>query len=110
MSKLKTKGHLWIENNKVHLIGPGRKELLEAVHDYGSITLAAKKMKMSYRHAWEMINDMNKNSARPIVVKNPGGINGGGSSITDEGKKLIAEFIKISREFEKFKFQLNKKI
>ncbi len=102
MLKLKIKGHIWIENSKGHLIGPGRKKLLEAVHDCGSIKLAAKKMEMSYRHAWEMINDMNKNSAKPIVIKNPGGLNGGGSSITKEGKKLISDYIKISKEFEKF--------
>jgi molybdate transport system regulatory protein len=110
MVNLKIKGHIWIETNQGHLIGPGRKKLLEAIRDCGSITLAAKSMKMSYRHAWEMINEMNTISNLPLVEKNTGGINGGGSTLTPEGEKLIAEYNKLNLAFENFKSQENKSI
>jgi molybdate transport system regulatory protein len=110
MSTLKIKGHIWIENSKGHLIGPGRKELLEAIRDNGSIKLAARAMKMSYRHAWEIINELNRISIKPIVIKNTGGKNGGGAVVTKEGENLIATYEKLNKEFENFKLQINKAI
>ena len=107
MARLKIKGHIWIATEQGHIIGPGRKKLLEAIRDCGSITLAAKSMKMSYRHAWEMINEMNSVSNLPLVEKNTGGVNGGGSKLTPEGEKLIAEFEKLNSAFENFKLQIN---
>lgn len=107
MAGIKIKGHIWIETEQGHIIGPGRKKLLEAVRNFGSITLAAKSMKMSYRHAWEMINEMNTVSNLPLVEKNTGGVNGGGSSLTPEGEKLIAEYDKLNSAFENFKSQVN---
>ena len=110
MTALKLKGHIWIENSKGHLIGPGRKELLEAVRDNGSIKSAAKAMKMSYRHAWEMINEINTISAKPIVIKNAGGKSGGGAVVTKEGEALIDSYKKLNAAFEKFKSQMNQTI
>lgn len=110
MSALKIKGHIWIENKKGHLIGPGRKELLEAIRDNGSIKLAAKSMRMSYRHAWEMINQLNHVSAKPMVIKIAGGASGGGTVITKEGAALIILYKKLEAAFEKFKTQMNKTI
>lgn len=110
MSVLKLKGHIWIENSNGHLIGPGRKELLEAIRDNGSIKLAAKSMKMSYRHAWEMINEINTVSPKPIVIKNAGGKSGGGAVVTSEGEALIALYKKLNAAFEKFKSQMNQLI
>lgn len=107
MASLKIKGHIWIETEQGHLIGPGRKKLLEALRDCGSITLAAKSMKMSYRHAWEMINELNAISNLTLVVKNTGGLNGGGSTLTPEGEKLIAGCETLNSAFENFKSQVN---
>ena len=108
MASVKIKGHIWIESHKGHLIGPGRKALIEAIRDNGSIKLAAQIMNMSYRHAWEMVNEMNKNAAKPIVKKNIGGSNGGGSYITKEGEKLIADYEKLNKAFVQFKLEMNK--
>jgi molybdate transport system regulatory protein len=110
MSLLNIKGHIWIENKEGHVIGHGRKKLLESIRDTGSIKSAAKAMKMSYRHAWEMANTMNKISERPLIEKIAGGANGGGTRLTEEGERLIATYEKLFNEFEKFKKQLNKTI
>ena len=107
MSAFKVKGRIWIENSKGQVIGPGRNELLEAIRDNGSIKLAANAMKMSYRHAWEMVNEINTVSDKPIIIKNAGGASGGGTILTKEGEALIASYKKLSAAFEKFKSQMN---
>ncbi|MEP7196131.1 MAG: molybdenum transporter [Saprospiraceae bacterium] len=108
IGNIKIRGHIWIENANGHLIGPGRKALLESIRNNGSIKLAAKELKMSYRHAWEMINEMNKTAPRPIVSKIVGGQNGGGTTINKDGEKLIDAFNKLQKAFEKFKKDMNK--
>ena len=62
------------------------------IDDKLSINAAAKELKMSYRKAWMLINDMNQMTEKPIVVTNIGGIDGGGTQLTDYGKKLIENF------------------
>lgn len=67
-------------------------------------------MKMSYRHAWEMANNMSKCYAKPLFKKTAGGVNGGGTRLTTEGQKLITMYEILFKEFEKFKNELNKTI
>jgi molybdate transport system regulatory protein len=110
MEKLIIKGHLSIENSKGHLMGLGKKELLEKIRATGSIKAAASEMKISYRHAWEMIKKMNAISDAPLVIKNAGGSSGGGTVVTEEGEKLIASYIKLNKAFEEFKLQISKTI
>jgi molybdate transport system regulatory protein len=110
MSSLRIKGSIWIENNKGNVFGPGKKELLEAIRDTGSIKAAAKAMKMSYRHAWEMANSANKISVRPLIKKSTGGASGGGTRLTREGERLILMYEELFAEFVKFKQQQNKNI
>jgi molybdate transport system regulatory protein len=110
MENLIIKGHLSIENSNGHLMGSGKKELLEKIKETGSIKAAATEMQISYRHAWEMIKKMNAISAVPLVIKNTGGSSGGGSIVTKEGEELIACYIKLNAAFEDFKKQICKTI
>jgi len=110
MENIIIKGHLSIENSKGHLMGLGKKELLEKIRETGSIKAAAIEMKISYRHAWEMIKKMNAISDAPLVIKNAGGSSGGGTVVTEEGEKLIACYIKLNVAFEEFKEQICKTI
>ena len=107
---LEFKAHFWIEYHKGQVIGPGKKRLLEEIEKTGSIKSAAKAMKMSYRHAWEMTNTMNRNNAKPVVEKVTGGIKGGGTQLTKEGKKLIKVYEKAFKQFEVFKIRINKSL
>ncbi|QBN20575.1 LysR family transcriptional regulator [Flavobacterium nackdongense] len=91
-------------------MGMGKKELLEKIRETGSIKAAATEMKISYRHAWEMIKKMNAIADAPLVVKNTGGSSGGGTVVTKEGEELIACYIKLNAAFEAFKTQICKTI
>ena len=85
-------GRIWITGNNGHFAGAGRVRLLELIHSLGSISAAAREMKMSYRQAWQMVQDMNARSAEPLVDKVMGGKGGGGARITDAGERLIKAY------------------
>ena len=88
------KGRIWIENNGETFLGFGRVVLLERVHEHGSISKAARSMKMSYKHAWDLIDSMNRQADKPLVATTKGGKGGGGggASLTEAGEKAIRDF------------------
>lgn len=82
--------HIHLEGD--HSIGPGKVELLEQVRAHGSISAAARAMGMAYRHAWEMIDDLNQAFGRPAVETASGGPSGGGARLTKFGEELVRRF------------------
>lgn len=80
-------------------VNPRRIALLEAISKSGSISAAAKQLGMSYRSAWDAVNDMNNLWDSPLVLKTPGGARGGGTLVTPEGHDLIARFKLIQQEY-----------
>ncbi len=104
------RGRIWIESNNEAFLGSGRVELLEKVKEYGSISKAAKAMKMSYRQAWELIDSMNSKAKNPLVIKQSGGKNGGGASITEAGEEAISTFKNLREEMFQFLEMKNKNL
>ncbi len=88
-------GNIWIKKNNRNFIGRGRVELLQNIQLHGSISKAAKQMKMSYKAAWDSVDIMNKLSNKPLVTKVTGGKGGGGTVITSHAKELIQAFLEI---------------
>lgn len=76
--------------------------LLERIREYGSITKAARSMDMSYRHAWELIDSMNRQAPKPFVETAAGGKGGGGTRVTEAGEKAIILFWKFYEDFQEF--------
>lgn len=70
-------------------LGPAQVRLLKQVLRDGSIHAAAKNLKMSYQHAWHMLDRLNQLSPLPILIRQKGGRDGGGCSISAFGQKLI---------------------
>lgn len=95
-------GRIWIDGEEGTFLGYGRIVLLERIREHGSISKAAKSMSMSYRHAWELVESMNRQAARPLVELATGGRGGGGAVITEEGAKAIELFWKIYADFQGF--------
>jgi molybdate transport system regulatory protein len=95
-------GSLWIECNGKKFFGPGPVELLERIHETGSISQAAKQMEMSYKKAWEIITTLNTNAVQPFVITQAGGSSGGGSTISDEAKTMITWYRKVRKNFSIF--------
>ncbi len=84
------KSNIWFENDNNGFFGKGRIELLEQIDRNGSISAAAKAMKMSYKAAWDAVNEMNNLSETAIVQREAGGKGGGGTVLTEKGRSTIA--------------------
>ncbi len=85
-----------------------RIELLIAIKQFGSINKAAKEVPMSYKGAWEAIEDMNNLSSTPIVVRETGGTGGGGTTLTEYGENLLNTYLLLKEEQKKFIENLNR--
>ncbi|QOR62229.1 TOBE domain-containing protein [Sulfurovum sp. ST-21] len=79
-----------------------RIELLYAIEKHGSISKAAKAVPMSYKSAWEAVDAMNNLSEEPIVQRETGGKNGGGTTITPYGMKLLETYRVLKEEHDRF--------
>lgn len=78
-----------------HEISNRRMKLLEAVHQTGSISGAAKAIGMTYKAAWDAIDAINNRAAKPVVVSQHGGAGGGGAVLSEYGEELITAFSKL---------------
>ena len=83
---------LRISKGQATAMGPGKADLLDAIHAFGSISAAAKKMKMSYRRAWELVDVMNNCFNEPLVVSSTGGQHGGGAQLTEFGHLILKAY------------------
>jgi len=104
------RGHVWIDGTEGTFIGYGRVILLERIREYGSITKAAKSMKMSYKHAWDLIDSMNRQAPKPFIETSTGGRGGGGTRLTEDGEKAIKMFWEFHAAFQVFVVQQEKDI
>lgn len=68
---------------------PRRIALLKQIEHTGSISQGAKLASISYKSAWDAINEMNQLSEQPLVDRATGGKGGGGAVVTHYGKRLI---------------------
>lgn len=73
-------------------LGPGKIKLLELIRDGGSISGAARAMKMSYRSAWLLVDSMNALFRKPVVSTTLGGRGGGAAVLTEFGAEVIRRF------------------
>jgi molybdate transport system regulatory protein len=73
-------------------LGPGKVALLEAVERTGSISAAGRATGMSYRRAWLLLDDLNRAFQTPVTTAAAGGVRGGGATVTDFGRALVAAY------------------
>lgn len=81
-------------------LGPGKADLLDAIAETGSISAAARRMDMSYRRAWILVDTMNACFASPLVTTARGGADGGGAALTHTGRTVLAMYRALSRTAE----------
>jgi molybdate transport system regulatory protein len=81
-------------------LGPGKIELLETIRTEQSILSAARKMGMSYRRAWLLVDELDRMFNQRVVETFPGR-RGRGTEITPFGEKLIALYRGIERDSAK---------
>lgn len=82
-------------------IGPGKILLLEMIRQHGSISAAGRAMGLPYRHAWELVEQLNSTFLEPVVACQTGGRRGGGAALTEFGSKLLERLIALRRDAER---------
>jgi molybdate transport system regulatory protein len=73
-------------------IGPGKIQLLEHIQATGSISGAGRAMDMSYKRAWDLVDELNRICGQAAVQRQTGGRNGGGALLTPFGTSLVARY------------------
>ena len=79
-------------------IGPGKIQLLENIRECGSISAAGRAMDMSYKRAWDLVDEINRICRQSAVEPQTGGKNGGGAVLTPFGISLVKRYRKIERD------------
>lgn len=96
------RARFWLTNSTGSYVGIGRMTLLENIHKTGSINQAAKSMKMSYKKAWKLVDEMNQLLNKPLVLKEQGGKAGGGTVLTQHGIWVLEQFHGIEQRLQQF--------
>lgn len=73
-------------------IGPGKAEILEGIRETGSIAAAGRRMSMSYKRAWLLVDTMNGCFREPLVETSRGGRSQGGARLTETGETVLAHY------------------
>jgi len=102
--------HISIKKDGVCFLNPLKIELLKVIKSEGSLNSAAKFLKISYQHAWDLINEINSSAPEPLVTKRRGGANGGGAVVTTYGERIIKEYDSILKQVNKTVDQVNVEI
>jgi molybdate transport system regulatory protein len=92
---MESRFRLRIGADPVLALGPGKVALLEAIAETGSISAAGRKLGMSYRRAWLLVDALNRTFAQPVITTATGGREGGGTALTPTGLEVVRRYRKI---------------
>jgi molybdate transport system regulatory protein len=90
--------HLRVVLGSEVVVGPGKAELLEGIAETGSIAAAGRRMGMSYKRAWMLVEAMNTMFAAPLVDAAKGGAGGGGAALTPLGSRILAAYRRLEAQ------------
>jgi molybdate transport system regulatory protein len=82
-------------------VGPGKIALLEYIGATGSLSEAARRLKMSYRRAWLLLEDLNTSFQQPVAEMSVGGRGGGGALLTPFGTELVSAYRSLESQIRK---------
>ena len=89
-SPLDKKTRFRVEIKHAVAIGPGKADVLQFIAETGSLAQAGRRMGMSYQRVWTLVAAMNADFIEPLVLKQHGGVAGGGAQLTPTGKRVLS--------------------
>lgn len=101
-------GQLWLNAGEQRFASHGRMRLLTAIAETGSISAAARSIRMSYKAAWDAVDQMNNLAGEALVKRSAGGKGGGATRLTPAGAKLIRDFQTLDALHQDFVQRLNR--
>jgi molybdate transport system regulatory protein len=91
VNTMKTRTKLWLTEGGKPLIGEGKAILLKTIDEEKSLNKARKKLNISYKHAWQMLKNIEESAGKPVVKSVRGGKEQG-TFLTDYAKEVLAEY------------------
>ena len=104
---LEVECHISIIKEGVSFLNPLKVQLLKEIRKNGSLSGAAKNMKISYQYAWTLVEEMNRIAPYSLFLKQRGGAHGGGTAISDYGEQILMEYLMIQAKIKKLVDQIN---
>ena len=83
--------HLRVGLSDSFYMGPGRADLMQLIAVTGSISEAAKRMGMSYKRAWGLVQALNEGFGALLIETARGGKEQG-ASLTDVGREVLERY------------------
>jgi len=100
-SNLKLNYKIWLENDKNQgVLGDGKWQLLKAIQETGSLKTAIEKLELSYRKTWNNLRQIEDLLGFPILETSRGGTEGGNTTLTLEGERIVKAFDHFHSEFD----------
>ena len=84
--------HLRVKFSDGFYMGPGRADLMQGIAETGSISQAGKRMDMSYKRAWSLVQALNEGFGAPLVEASRGGAAQGGAHLTADGQFVLKSY------------------
>ena len=81
-----------LDKNQQRFFGDGPCRLLRLVEETGSLRAAALSMSMAYTKALKLIRNAETALGYPLITRATGGRDGGGSTLTTEGKEWLQRY------------------
>ncbi len=98
---LKLNYKLWIETDShISILGEGKWRLLKAIKETGSLKAAVESLGLTYRQTWDNLKKIEVKLGFPIIEKTRGGAEGGQTTLSPQGEKIVEFFDKVYHEFE----------
>ena len=101
-TEMRVRSRIWLLAGGQRVFGSGLARLLDGIEHLGSLSEAAKTTKISYRQAWDLIREAETGLGRRLVIPHTGGAGGGGSALSEDGRRLLQVFDTLSREIADF--------
>ncbi len=109
---------IWLSTeDEQGILGDGKWQILKAIEKHGSLKAATKSLGITYRRTWGDLKKIEEMLGFAILEKERGGREGGKSTLTLEGRRLVNAFDDFHKKvdafvgtaFSEFREQLNSK-
>ncbi len=106
----KIEGEIWFNDDGVVRLAIDQFNLLQAIRETGSISSAAREIGISYKTAWDRIEQLNNLSPNSLVSRAAGGKKGGGTRLTGYGIEILEGVMKLNQKHQEFIASLNQEM
>ena len=100
MADVRPAHRVWLQDGTTPIFGSGVRELLLRTEATGSLHRAAAEMDMAYSKAWTIVRRAEEHLGISLLARRVGGAGGGGSTLSEPGRRIVDAFGALSDEVD----------